>query len=97
MPYDMNKDQAVSSDSAQLSAPAAIAVAVTTSDTVDLPAYAKSLYVGVTGDVAVVPLYAQTDAGVVFKGALAGTVLPVRCRRVLATGTTATNIVALIS
>lgn len=50
------------------------------------------LYVGVTGDVKV-----KTAAGndVVFTGVPAGSFMPVQVTQVFATGTTATNIVAL--
>lgn len=50
------------------------------------------LYVGVTGDVKV-----KTTAGndVVFTGVPAGSFIPVQVKQVFATGTTATNIVAL--
>ena len=50
------------------------------------------LYVGVTGDVKV-----KTTAGndVVFTGVPAGSFMPVQVKQVFATGTTATNIVAL--
>lgn len=77
---------------------------VTTSDTQDLPGssstptYAKALYIGVTGDVVVVTVGDQTNGGqgtaVTFKVHPVG-YMPVQVRRVLSTGTTATNIVAL--
>ena len=53
---------------------------------------ARALYVGASGDVV-----ARNDDGddVAFKAVPAGTVLPVRTRRVMATGTTAGAIVAL--
>lgn len=75
---------------AALIAPAAFAFAVVPSDT-DL-IRATSLYVGGAGDVAL-----QTEGGdnVIFEGVPAGSLLPVRAARVLATGTTATAIVAL--
>lgn len=75
--------------------PATNAVAVTPSDTVDLTSPAKALYVGVTGDVTVIPL--GSGAAVTFPAVPAGTILPVECRRVNATNTAATagEIVAL--
>lgn len=95
MPYDKNLDGLPSSAAEEIVAPATRAAAVTPSDITDLPTYAKALYVGTTGNIALVPRFAQTDAGVTFVGVTAGSILPVQCRRVLATGTTATNIVAL--
>ena len=76
----------------QYADPAQDAAAVTPSDTAELSPVARSLYVGGAGDVKV-----TTEAGtdVTFSGALAGSIIPVRCRRVFSTGTTATNIVAL--
>lgn len=71
--------------------PATIAAAVTPSDTVDLTTAPRALYVGVSGDVKVNML---GSGAVTFKAAPVG-VLPIRVSRVYATGTTATNILAL--
>lgn len=74
-------------------APAVDAAAVTPSDTVDIVGGpARGLYVGGAGNVVVV-----TRAGnaVTFVAVPAGAVLPVDTRRVNATNTSATNIVAL--
>ena len=57
---------------------------------------AAALYVGVGGDVVAVGV--DNNNGVVaetFKNVMSGTILPIRCRRVNATGTTATDIKAL--
>lgn len=68
------------------------AVAVTPSDSVDLPQICRGLYVGVTGNVNV----NMPDGGnVLFSNVAAGIVLPIRAKRVLSTSTTATNIVAI--
>jgi hypothetical protein len=76
-----------------LDAPAFNASAVTPNDGADLGATARALFIGVGGDVAAI---LKGDAtSVVFKNVPQGTVLPVSAKRVLATGTTATNIVAL--
>lgn len=69
------------------------AYAVTPSDSTDLAAPARALYVGGSGNVKI------NDSGngaVTFVGVAAGSILPVMARRVYATGTTATNIIALI-
>lgn len=68
------------------------AFAITPSDTTRLRAVA--LYIGGAGNVAV---EMEGNANVVtFSGALVGTFLPITVTRVLATGTTATNIVGLV-
>lgn len=66
--------------------------AVTKSDTVDLAFRCRALYIGVTGDVAI--LAKDNATSVVFKAVPVG-VLRVRTTRVMSTGTTATNMVAL--
>jgi hypothetical protein len=80
------------------------AVAVTASDTTDLPV-TRAIYIGGTGNIAIVMPDHNLDLGasaaaaqalaVVFSNVSAGTILPVQAVRVLSTGTTATNIVAL--
>ena len=64
------------------------ALAVTPSDVTTFGA--SAIYIGGAGNVTVV-----TGAGqqVTFTGALAGTMLPVQCTKVLASGLTASNIV----
>ncbi len=74
-----------------LDGPADNAVLLTTSNTVDLVNVARSLYIGVSGDVKVITTGGDT---VVFTAVPVG-ILPVRVTRVFATLTTATNIVAL--
>ena len=70
-------------------------VAVVPSDTIDLTKYPKAIYVGVGGDVAMIGAKAPpAAAGVVWKNLPSAAMPPVRPRRILATGTTATNIVA---
>ncbi len=75
----------------EMSDPARMAVAVTPSDSATLSA-TRALYVGVTGDVTVVPF--GGSASVLFKAHPVG-YMPVRVTKVMSTGTTATNIVAL--
>lgn len=68
------------------------AKAVTTSDTVDLPfGLCDALYVGGAGIVVAV----LEDNSTVQLTAVAGSILPIRLRRVNATSTTATLMVAL--
>ena len=77
--------------SANSTAPAHGAVAVTPSDSTDLPV-TRGLYVGGAGNVAVT----MADGGVVtFTGATAGQFLPLQVTRVMSTNTTATLILAL--
>jgi hypothetical protein len=75
------------------------AAAVTPSDTVNIPSVSGGtndegciLYIGGTGNVKVLTIGGDE---VVFAGVPVGTTLQVRVRRVFATGTAATNIVAL--
>lgn len=75
-----------------LESPARAAQAVTPDDANDLPRRTRSVYVGGAGDLAV--HMAGSDTVVVFRNLPAG-LLPVRVDRVLATGTTATSILAL--
>lgn len=74
-----------------INAPARKAVAVTTSDTADLAAVPRALYIGVDGDITVI--MADDTASVLIKNASG--LLPIMVKRVLATGTTATSIVAI--
>jgi hypothetical protein len=77
---------------AAMSAPYVRAEAVTPSDGAELAEISRALYIGGAGHVAVV-----TSGGdaVTFSAVPVGTILPVRVRQVKATGTTATNILAL--
>lgn len=105
--YDGTRDQYALDVAPLSSRPARRAFAVSPSDTKDLtntggdgdPTYAKALYIGVTGDVAVVTAGDNSNGGagnsVTFKAHPVG-YMPVQVRRVMATGTTAANIVALM-
>lgn len=67
---------------------------ITPSDTTDLTTVPKALYVGGTGDITMIGIAAPAGAsGVKWAAVPASSLLPVRPRRVLATGTTATLIV----
>jgi hypothetical protein len=70
---------------------AGTAVVVTTNDATNIPA-TRAIYVGVAGDVKV--NMAVTGTAIVFKAAPVG-FLNISATRVYATGTTATNLVAL--
>jgi len=72
--------------------PANHAETVVTSDAEDLATVTRGLWVGGAGNVAAVMLGGQT---VTFVGVQAGTLLPIRVKRVLATGTTATYMVGV--
>lgn len=70
-------------------------VAVTPSDTVSIKStgqICRAIYVGVAGDIVAVD---ANDVAVTFKGAAAGTIIPIRAKRINATSTTATDLVAL--
>lgn len=71
------------------------AEAITPADATDLTAVTRGVYVGVTGDVTVVMMGTEGDSSVTFTAVPAGSVLPIRVREISATGTTATDIVAL--
>lgn len=73
--------------------PAASAVAVTPSDSTELTYVARALYVGVGGNLAV--KLRDDSTAVVLVGVAEGSVLPLQVKQVMATDTTATNIVAL--
>lgn len=75
------------------SGPAQNAAAVTPHDSTNLARATRALYVGGAGDVSVEMEGAGSD--IVFDSVAAGTILPICVVRVNATGTTATNIVAL--
>jgi len=76
--------------------PAGHAEAVTTGDTSanNFSREAEALYVGGTGDVALV---LPSGTAITFVGVPAGTILPVRCIRVNTSNTDATSMVALMT
>lgn len=76
-----------------LDSPAFRAAAVTPSDSADLAIASRALYVGGNGDISLI-LVGDTNP-VTLAGVPAGSVLPLRVRRIRQTGTTATAIVAL--
>lgn len=66
---------------------------ISTSDTVDLVKVCRAIYVGGGGNINI--LAAGDSAPVLLSNASAGTILPIRAKRVYATSTTATLLVAL--
>lgn len=75
-----------------LSSPGENAFAVTPSDVDNFPISARAVYVGGTGDASVITVGGDT---VTFVGLPTGSILPVRVIRVNATGTTASDLVAI--
>lgn len=73
--------------------PARNAAAVTPDDSTDLTYVAKSLYIGVGGNVKVDMVY--TGDAITFVNVQSGTILPVQTTRVYSTDTTATSIVGM--
>jgi hypothetical protein len=68
-------------------------VAITPSDTIDLASgLTAAVLVGTTGNVAAVM---ENNRVVIFTGLPAGAWMPIKARRINATGTTATALVAL--
>ncbi len=76
-----------------LDAPASHAFAIAASDTVNLADVTRALYVGGGGDLSVVMLSGETA---LFSAVVTGTILPLRVRRVNATGSTASDLVGLL-
>lgn len=91
MVYDSSKDRYSTPGFGGLAARAQTAVQ---SDTEDLTAYYDYLYVGVTGDISCIPIRNDSDTPVVFTNVAVGW-FPVRVRRILETGTTATGLIGL--
>lgn len=68
------------------------AFAITPSDSTDFTYVSRGIYVGVSGDIMAVM---ADGTAVLFKNAVAGSILPLRCSRVNSTGTSATNLVGI--
>lgn len=69
------------------------AVSVTPNDNSDLATVSRAIWVGGAGSLAVI--LAEDSSAVTFAGVAAGTLLPLRAKRVMSTNTTATSIVAV--
>lgn len=79
-----------------ITAPGFNAMAITPNDGSDMTYTCRALYIGGSGDISVVMDNGGRGGNTVtFVGLTAGTILPIQAARVRATGTTATNIVAL--
>lgn len=74
-------------------APAQKCFAIAPHDSAELPLVTKSIYIGQGGDLALLSLRGETS--VIFRNLPDGMLLDVRARRILATGTTASDIVGL--
>lgn len=79
--------------SSSLSGPASHAFAVTPSDSTLLAETTRGIYVGTGGAIAALML---SGASVTFPSVPSGAVLPLRLTKIMATGTTASDIVALV-
>ena len=75
-----------------LTAPASAAETITPNDTAELEFVTRALFVGQDGDVAVTM---KSGDSVVLKNLQGGVVYPLRLTHVLATGTTAADLVGL--
>jgi hypothetical protein len=80
-------------DSGNHDLPAEHAAVVTPSNSEDLAAWTRAIYVGGAGNITLDTVGGESS--VLFSAIPAGTILPVRARRIRSTGTTATLIVAL--
>ncbi len=78
---------------ASIDGPATRAFAVAPSDEADLSEVTRGLYCGAGGDLNLVMSSGET---VLFAAVSEGAIMPLRVKRVLATGTTAGSIVGLI-
>ncbi len=104
--YSAGYERSLGENYPYITAPARKVIAVTPSDTKDVTnatgdnarCYAKALYIGTTGDVAIVAAGDNGNSGlgtaVTFKTVPVGW-FPVQVRRVMSTNTTASTIVGL--
>ncbi len=78
---------------ASVTAPASYAVAITPSNSVDLTVPCRAIYVGGAGNITVDMLNSGTNLA--FNGAVAGSTIAIRVKRVYSTGTSATSLLCL--
>jgi hypothetical protein len=76
-----------------LSGPASHGFSVTPSDSALLSETTRGLYVGTAGDIAALMV---SGASIALSSVPAGSLLPLRLTKIMATGTTASGIVALV-
>lgn len=74
--------------------PADNAFAITSDSTTDLANFTRAIYVGSAGDVSVTMVDETSNTFVTFSSVPAGTILPIRVKRV-STSSTANNMVGL--
>jgi len=79
-------------DSFDSTSPASGYAAITPSDGTELTYVTRAIYVGGAGNIVAVD---EAGNAVTFTGATAGSIIPIRCKRVNSTNTTATGLVAL--
>lgn len=76
-----------------LTSPASNCFAIVPNDGADLPVNTKAIYIGSGGTLVVLAMNAETP--VTLRNTIAGSILDLRVRRILATGTTAQDLVGL--
>jgi|DEB0MinimDraft_10_1074344.scaffolds.fasta_scaffold58961_1 hypothetical protein len=76
-----------------LESPVKDAFSITPNDGSDLTTSSRAIYIGGSGDLKVTTVANTT---VTFSGTVAGSILPIRVKKVFSTGTTATNILGLL-
>lgn len=79
----------------QLTYPGSHAIVVSPNDSTPLPFVSRGIYVGTTGNIALVLQSDPLSAPVVFSNVQSGSLLPLRATYVMNTNTTASNIVAI--
>lgn len=80
---------------ADLAGPSAAPAAIVPHNSTNFANPCRGIYVGVTGNVSLIPLVGDGVTPVVFKNAQAGSVIPAIATRVNATGTTATDLIGM--
>ena len=76
-----------------VTAPASECFSITPSDTNELAVATKAIYIGSGGDLAVIAV--GSDTPVTFRDTITGSILDIRVRQVLVTGTTAQELIGL--
>jgi hypothetical protein len=79
-----------------VASPSRAPVAIVPSDTADLANVPKAIFVGTGGDIALIGIDGAPETPVLFRNVPTGTTLDVCARRIIATGTTAQDLVALV-